>query len=242
MVGHEEEYEELIRAMVRPENAAAVLIGEEGIGKDTIVEHFAYAITRDDIPKNIFDKQIYRLDISGFLSGDEEAVAKRVEAAFKEAHFAGNVIIYIPGASSMVDLSRGRIISAAIESAAKSGRISFIMSDREDQWEKIKRAGWFKNFKLINVNELSEDRTQEYLAYTGSVMEKKWGVTIRISALSRAVALAKKYSRGPLPASAETIISAALEETKARDSDEVGPAEVMAGALRLSKNDKTEGI
>lgn len=240
MMGHRDEYDELVKTLIRPENAAAALIGGEGIGKETIAEHLAYSITRDDVPKNLFDKRVYRLDVGAFLEGEEGMVAERIETAFRQATAARNVIVYIPKAADLLDIPPGKILSASIEGAALSGKIGFILADSRDRWERINKARWFKAFKVINVVEMTEDETINYLAYAGFLLEKKWGVKIKLSAVKRAVILAKKYSEGFLPGSAERIIEAGLEEAKAKDSDEIGPAEVMAGAIRLSKN-KTRG-
>lgn len=236
MMGHRDEYDELVKTLIRPENAAVTLIGGEGIGKETIAEHLAYSITRDNVPKSLFDKRVYRLDVGAFLEGDEGMVAERIETAFRQAATIRNVIIYIPKAADLLDIPPGRILSASIESASLVGKIGFILADSRDRWERINKARWFKTFKTINVVEMTEDEAVDYLAYVGYLAEKKWGVRIKLSAIKRAVTLAKKYSEGFLPGSAEKIIEAGLEEAKAKDSDEIGSAEVMAGAIRLSKN------
>lgn len=236
MVGHQAEYQDLMRVMVRPENAGAVLVGESGIGKETIVDHLAYAIIRDNVPKVLFDKCVYRLNLRSFLEGSEEAVAKRIEFAFREVISAGNAIIHISQAEDLLDLPIGRIFSAAAQSAVGGGKVRFIISEEPGQWEKIEKIGWFKNFKPINIMELSDEQAEEYLAYVGSLIEKKWSIVIKTSAIRRAVSLAKKHGDGPLPSSAQKIIEAALEEAKMKDGDEIGSIEVMAGALRLAKN------
>lgn len=236
MVGHRDEYNDLVGAAIRPENAAVVLVGEEGIGKETVVEHLAYSIVRDDVPKDLLDKRVYRLDTRVFLEGGEEAVAERIETAFRQAESAGNAVIYIRNADDLLNLPYGKVLSAAIESAAASGRIRFILAASRGGWKMIGKFGWFRSFKIIYMAELTEEEALIYLAYHGSILERKWGIKVKISAIKRAVALAKKYSKGLLPGSAEKIIEAGLEEAKAKDSGEIGAVEVMAGAIRLLKN------
>ena len=44
MIGHEKEYERLVNAISRPNKPNALLIGDPGIGKETLIGHLAYMI------------------------------------------------------------------------------------------------------------------------------------------------------------------------------------------------------
>ena len=46
LVGHAEEYEKLVEALARPVNPNALLVGEAGIGKETIVQHLAFKLDK----------------------------------------------------------------------------------------------------------------------------------------------------------------------------------------------------
>ena len=69
MVGHAEEYEKLVEALARPMNPNALLVGEAGIGKETIVQHLAFKLIKDEVPKALFDKRLVSVEIQNLIAG-----------------------------------------------------------------------------------------------------------------------------------------------------------------------------
>ena len=57
LVGHQKEYERMIDILSRPTKANAMLIGEPGVGKETIIAHLAFEIIKDKVPPPLFDKR-----------------------------------------------------------------------------------------------------------------------------------------------------------------------------------------
>jgi len=40
------------------------LVGEEDVGKNTIVEHLALQILNDQVPEKLFDKRLVKIDLT----------------------------------------------------------------------------------------------------------------------------------------------------------------------------------
>jgi len=96
-IGHDEEIESLISVVGKVSNRNALLIGEPGVGKSSIVLGIAQRINSGDVPPQIRDKRILQLDVNGLiaLSSKEHNMESLISKAMKELENAGDVILYI---------------------------------------------------------------------------------------------------------------------------------------------------
>jgi ATP-dependent Clp protease ATP-binding subunit ClpA len=106
MIGHDEEFDQLVETLSRPINPNVILVGEAGIGKETIVAHLAFCLAHDHVPKNLFDKRLVSLDIQGLVAGaPPDELNKRLKEIVDEIYAAENVILYIPDIHNLVKTS-----------------------------------------------------------------------------------------------------------------------------------------
>jgi ATP-dependent Clp protease ATP-binding subunit ClpA len=114
LIGHETEYEQLVETLARPTNPNALLIGEAGIGKESIIKHLAYCLTKDDVPNGLFDKRLVGLQLQSLIAGaPPEELDARVKTIVDEIFMAGNIILYIPDIHNLVRTSGTAYLSAA---------------------------------------------------------------------------------------------------------------------------------
>jgi ATP-dependent Clp protease ATP-binding subunit ClpC len=97
LVGHEAEYERLVDTLSRPVNPNALLVGEAGIGKETLVAHLAFQIVKDAVPKALFDRRLVALELSTVVAGAApDELHRRLQELVHEIDIAGNIIAAIP--------------------------------------------------------------------------------------------------------------------------------------------------
>jgi ATP-dependent Clp protease ATP-binding subunit ClpC len=236
LIGHEEEYTRLVTTLARPVHPNALLVGEAGIGKETIINHLAFRLTRDDVPQPLFDRRLVSLRLPELLAGaPPEELHARLQEIASEIEIAGNIILYIPDIHNLMHTSGTAYLSAA------DALMPIIMSDvfpvigtsypREFKQALEARSDIAGAFEVIQVQEISPADAEKVLAYESVLLEREYRITVSFGAIKRAVTLAKRFIRGKfLPASAEELLKSAFTEAKARGEKVLTPDRVVAVA------------
>jgi len=233
LIGHSEEYQRLVDTLARPINPNALLIGEVGVGKETMISHLAYKLIKDKVPSPLFDKRLVSIQLSSLVAGaTPEELQKRLEAIVDEIIIAGNVILCIPEIHNLVKTSGTAYLSAA------DALIPIIMNNafpiigttypREFKEYLEERSDFVGVFETIQTNEISEREAEIILIYQSLILESQTGVMISFGAVKTSVRLAKKYFRNKfLPSSADELLKSALVEAKRLEEGLVDPDMVI---------------
>lgn len=218
LIGHEKEYDRLLDILSRPSKANALLVGEPGSGKETLVAHLAFEIIKDKVPAPLFDKRLVALQIGNLISGaTPDEVSRRVNAIIGEIVRAGNIVLYIPDIHNLVKTSGEGFLSAA------DILIPVIVSDAfpvvgatypKESKELIETQSDFASaFDVIRIEEIDEGDAIKVLTYESMLLERQYGVLISFGAIKEAVVLAHKYFHYKLlPGSAEELLKEALAD------------------------------
>lgn len=237
MIGHDKEYSRLIEALSRGVSPNALLIGEEGTGKGTIISHLAFDIVKDQVPKELFDRRLVGLDIARMIAGaTPEEVQKRIQDIAEEIMSAENVILYLPNIHNLLKTSGGAFLSAAdaFLPIIKNNTFPVIGTTFPKEFKSsIEPRGDFANlFEAIEVKEISEEEARRILTLEGVILEKQTGIAVSFGAVKTAVSLAKKYFSGTkfLPGSAEELLRGALSSAERKGEKKLRPEEIIAVA------------
>jgi ATP-dependent Clp protease ATP-binding subunit ClpC len=255
LIGHEEEYTRLVETLARPAHPNALLVGEAGIGKETIISHLAFQLTRDDVPRPLFDRRLVQLQLQELIAGvSPEELHKRLQDIVREIETAGNIILYIPDIHNLAHTSGAAYLSAA------DALMPIILSDifpiigtsypREFQQVLEQRSDFAGAFEVIKVQEISPADAEKVLAYESLLLEREYRIVTSFGAIKRAVMLAKRFIRTKfLPASAEGLLKSAFVEAKARGEKRLMPERVAAVAeaevhvpLHAAGEEETESL
>jgi len=236
LIGHKKEYERLEDILSRPTKPNALLIGEPGIGKETIIGHLAYRIVKDQVPSNLFDKRLVALNISALSSGADQAeMQRRINNIVSEIRAAGNIILYIPEIHNLSRTSGEMYLSAAnillpLISGDDFPTVGTAYPKEYKQY--IEQDSAFSGvFEPIQVEEITEGEAQEYLSYDSVILEREWKIKISFTAIKKAVLIAKKYfHKKPLPSSAEDLLKEALSEARRKGDDVLDEDDVIRAA------------
>lgn len=222
LIGHKNKYDRLIDILSRPIKPNALLIGEPGSGKETIISALAYGIIKDEVPESIFDKRLVSLQISSLISGISPAeISGKLNKIVNEIISAGNIILYIPDIHNLVKPSGEGAMSAAdiLMPIINNDAFPVIGATYAKEFKQyIEPLSDFINaFEIIRVDEVSENEALQILVYDSLILESQYGIKISFGAIKNAVILSHKYLRQKLlPASAQDLLREALSSVNQR--------------------------
>jgi len=91
------EVNQLIKVLLKKDNANALVVGDLGVGKDALVELLAHKINSYDVPRPLVDYQIIEFDVMAFIASisTKEGIEGGITAFLEDLDKVGNVILYI---------------------------------------------------------------------------------------------------------------------------------------------------
>lgn len=223
LIGHDAEYEHMVNVISRPLNPNAILTGEEGAGKETIVAHLAAMIEKDEVPPALFDKRLVSLDVARLVSGaSTEELQERLQKIVGEIVLAGNIILLIPDIHHLVKTSGGYLSAAdALMPILRDNAFPIVGTTYPREYKQLiePRSDFSGMFETVEIKEISPDDAERLLVYESIVLERQLKVPVTFGAVKAAVALAKKYFRDKLlPGSAiDLLTTAATAAARAKE-------------------------
>ncbi len=199
VVDRKDEVNTLMRIMERTSQNNALLIGEVGSGRTTIVKELANRMVKDNVLPSLRDKRLVVLDIGSLVAGARAGgdLEKRILDALEDMSKSGNIILVIPNIHNIAAAGSGEGFDASkIFSPILARGIFQIIgtTDYANYHRYIEpRADFSNNFDLIKVEELDEKKTIEVMAVQAKLVEAREGVIITFGALKKAVELSKRY-------------------------------------------------
>lgn len=232
LVGHAAEYERMVETLARPINPNILLVGEAGIGKETLMQHLAERLSNDKVPRALFDKRLVGLELQNLVAGaPPEELHARIRRIVDEIYIAGNIILYIPDIHNLVKTSGTAYLSAAdaLMPVIMNNLFPIIGSTYPKEFKQLiePRSDFVGAFETVTVNEITVTEAEKLLSYESLILERGTRITISFGAIKRAVVLAKKYFRNKfLPSSAEELLKSALVDAERRGEKTLGPDRV----------------
>ncbi len=241
LIGHEKEFEHLLQILARPGKPNALLVGEPGIGKSTLIAHLAFRIIKDRVPPALFDKRLIELHV-GAMVGDAtpEVAAGRMKAVVEEILAAGNIVLSIP---NVHELFRARDKAGVdpidiLLPVLGSGTIPVIAETFPKEFKRVveMRSDFMEQFETVDVEEITPAEATRFLTYTSLLLEREFDLAITFRAVRKAVELAHRYfgSRA-LPGSALDLLKQALAKAASEGAKELRESHIIAVAERQSK-------
>jgi ATP-dependent Clp protease ATP-binding subunit ClpC len=241
LIGHKEEYERLLNILCRPTKPTALLIGEPGVGKSTIVSHLAYQIIKDRVPAPLFDKRLVSLELGSLVAkATPEELSGRLKQIIEEILQAGNIILFIPDIDNLVKTSGEFFLSASdiLLPAIQSGAFPVIGATYPREFRQFiePKSDMAAAFEIIRVEEVKEAEAVKILVYDSLILENQFRIKIKFGAIKQAVVLAHRYLRAkPLPSSAEEVLKEALASVQNQGRKVLETEDVVATVERRTK-------
>lgn len=198
IIGRINEQKELEAALIKQSGANALLVGEDGIGKKTIITLFSDYINTEEAHELIRYKRVIIIDIDKILSSVEEQ--KQREAIFEtilfEAQKSHDVILVIPNIQNYLHTSETTVdLSLVLTKFAQIKDIHIIGLTTPLGYEQYvsKQVSLHNMFSKINVTELSKSDTQTILEKEALVLENTYKQIITIDAIEEVIEKAGFY-------------------------------------------------
>jgi ATP-dependent Clp protease ATP-binding subunit ClpC len=223
LIGHKKEFEMLLDVLSRPLKPNALVLGEAGSGKTAIIDHLAYRIVQDDVPKVLFDKRLVSLRIDDLISGNNfEEISKRISNIIDEVVLAGNVILFIPNIHILFKPNPGGVnFIELLLPAIKDYSIPVIANTTPSDFKKYieRNSDFLEQFEIIRIQELTEEEAVRLLIYRAVLLERDYKIFIPFNVIRRAVYLGVRYFHTkPLPTCAlelfERAVGKVIKENK----------------------------
>jgi ATP-dependent Clp protease ATP-binding subunit ClpC len=213
---HEKEVKTMEAILASPEKNDVLIVGEAGTGRRSMIEALANDLALGkSLPQLNFKRVVY-LDLPKIISETEttEEAEKILDQIFREAAFAGNVILVIDNIHQYVGVETERKLGVVEISGILSSYLSLPnfccigITTYEGLHKNLEqRPILLETFEKIEVKEVSEDEALKILEDRTLRLEAKYKVFFTFPAIKGIVSLCSKYLPAiPFPEKAIDVI------------------------------------
>ena len=207
-VAREREVGEVLRLL--ESSRPVLLVGNDGVGKTSIIQALAGAMAAETVPAKLQDKRLVALSLPALLAGGGAAgaVEQRILAVFDEARRAGNVILAVEGLHNVTGIASGgeesiNLAEVFAEGLGDGTVLAIATATPQQRSQFLDQSALGALFEPVLVAEPDDDSCLQMLAAHVGVAEARQGVAFTYDALERCVELSRRYVREvSLPAQA----------------------------------------
>lgn len=222
VIGRDKEIQKCIEVLSRRTKNNPVLIGDPGVGKTAIVEGLAQKIVNNQVPENLRNKRIIKIDLTRMLAGAKYRgeFEERLKAVIDEVKASNDVILFIDEIHTVVGAgaAEGAIdASNILKPDLARGELQLIGATTIDEYRKYieKDSALERRFQPIMIDEPTVEQTIEILKGLKLKYEEFHKVRITDDAIEAAAVFAQRYITNRfLPDKAIDLIDQACAKVK----------------------------
>lgn len=182
-IGREKELKEIESVLCKTNGANVLMVGEEGVGKTTIVESLAYRIYAGRGNPLLAFKRLIEINLEKILASDTDIKQREsiLEDLFDEANRADNIIFVINNFDKYLSGGEGRVdLSIPLEKFLRSNRIHVIGITTPFAYQKYlySKQSLKSYFTLVEVPEITADVSLQILLEHVHRFELRYQVSI----------------------------------------------------------------
>jgi ATP-dependent Clp protease ATP-binding subunit ClpC len=189
LVDREKELEEIFR-IIEGGRESVVLVGPDGVGKETILGGIAQLMAEERVPDILKDKRLVRISISNLVSGVELVEAQdRLMQVLYEAIRSGNILL------AFVDLDQlsGELSPVFVDFMTRGGAFAIGTTTLEGYTSTIERSVLGRVFQKVSVSEPEPREAIHILESKVLGIEAKHNVTFTYMAIEKIVQLSDRF-------------------------------------------------
>ncbi len=216
LVGRQKEAHRLEESLSNLRGGGCILVGEPGIGKQTIVENFAKKSYEGETLPSLERKRVLLLNPTPILADSKSLnqAKEKMNKIFEEAAWAKNVILVFDNFDQFVSSKDNRIdLTTEIVNAIERKKLMIIGLVTNDNYQKyvLPNQKVLENLEKIDV---SQPNNREALTIIEDILpsfETKTGVTSTYPALREIINLSEKWVTDiPFPEKAIDLLDSCL--------------------------------
>ncbi|MCE5258109.1 MAG: ATP-dependent Clp protease ATP-binding subunit [Chloroflexi bacterium] len=199
VIGRQKEIERVVQILARRSKNNPALIGEPGVGKTAIVEGLAQRIVNKQVPHDLQDKRLVRLDVGSLVAGTmyRGQFEERLKKVIDEIK-STETILFIDELHMLVGAgAAGSSVDAAniLKPALSRGELQCIGATTLNEYRKHieSDAALERRFQPVYVDEPSPEETIKILRGIRERYEAHHGLKITDEAIEAAARLAVRY-------------------------------------------------
>jgi ATP-dependent Clp protease ATP-binding subunit ClpC len=219
IIGHKQALEHLERVLVNPDLHNALLVGEPGSGRKSLIHALAQRVLLGQSLPEINYKRIVELDVVSVLAACQSAeeIASILEKIFSEATLAGNVILVIDEFYNFVTQPKGALGAVDISGiltrylSLPNFRLIGITSYYGLHLFVEKNPAILNLMEKVEVKELSENETILILGNKALQLEGKYKRIIPYQTIKNIVKYSSRYiHESPFPKKAIDLLDGVM--------------------------------
>lgn len=229
IVGREKEISEIQQTLIKSVDSNVIIVGEEGVGKHTIIDALAKKIYLGKTNTDLMYKRILKLNMEKILNEhtDQKQRENFIENLFDEAIESKNIILFIDEFDKYVSNQPGRIdLTTSIDKYARTGQIKIIGITTPFAYqqfvfpnEKINRI-----FNKIDVYEVNEKEAERIILDTVFMFEQNYKVIIPYESIREIIEKSEFYlTYIPFPEKAVDLLDTACVYVNQNRSTTITP-------------------
>ncbi|MDH7476155.1 MAG: AAA family ATPase [Microgenomates group bacterium] len=237
IVDREKELEQIVRILSKSQEANVIIVGEEGVGKHTIVDTLSKKIFDGQINPLLAYRRVLKINLERIL--DEKTDQKQREALleqlFQEASEAKNVIMMIENLDKYIAHEVGRVdLTLVIEKFAKRSTLQFVATATPFFYEKFVFPNEKINrlFTKVDVREIPEEEALKILLSAVPFFEERYQISIPYETVKDIIDKSNFYiTYIPFPEKAIDLLDYACGFIKKEDKNRCLTPEIVNLAL-----------
>lgn len=240
-IGHDEEIEALVATLGKVTNKNALLVGDPGVGKSSLILGLAQRINSGDVPIQLKDKRIIELDINALIAHSQNSMEELIVKSMTELARAGNTILYIDEIQQIIPIKAaesGHSIAGMMLPFILNSKFPIVGSINYSDYKKYfySNESLRQSFTNIETKEISATDALTILESKIPMLEKNFNCFITFPALVTAVEVSQRYIRDrKLPSSAVQAIEATCSWAQANGINKITD-EHVSKAISIQKN------
>lgn len=198
---HQKEISEIENILSRSTHHNALLIGDPGVGKGTVVSMLTKKINEGKVKNELRNKKVMELNIDFMLAGARTPgeILQRLNAVLQDAVYAGNIIIFIDNIHKLFGGSDQKVgaldASEVLLPFFENPNLYIISTTTNAKYHQVIEAkkSTVEKISLVNINEPNKVQTLQILQEQVPYLEYRHKVLITYKALNAVIELSDQY-------------------------------------------------
>jgi ATP-dependent Clp protease ATP-binding subunit ClpB len=246
IIGREQETRQMIEILGRRSKPNVIITGEPGVGKTALLDGFAQAIAKQQVPLHLQQAILLELDLGALMAGasykgEVEDRVKKIIGELKQFHKA---ILFIDEMHVMLDAKgpMGSGVGNLLKPELARGEITVIGATTLEEYRKIiePEQAFNRRFELLQIAEPDIQASEKMVSLLVPRYEEHHGIKVQKEAIPECVRLAKRYIKDKrLPDAALDLLDRTMAAIRMMDETSEQDIEEAESAYSALKEDDT---